>query len=76
MAGVTQRVKAIYAQHPRQLEADINKYLESMGDVLDGIKFDHGVTMYEGGERLTLYTAYILHHEEPPQAPAPLHWEK
>lgn len=65
MAGVTQRVKAIYAQHPRQLEAETNKYLSRMGDVLDGIKFDHGVTLYEGGERLTLYTAYILYHPRP-----------
>lgn len=65
MAGVTQRVKAVYAQHPRQLEANVNEYLESMDDVLDGIKFDHGVTIYEGGEQLTLYTAYILHHPRP-----------
>lgn len=75
MAGVTQRVKAVYAQHPRQLEANVNEYLANMGDVLDGIKFDHGTTIYEGGEKLTLYTAYILYHPQPQQPPVAPYWE-
>ena len=74
MAGVTQRVKAIYAQHPQHLERELNKYLETMPDVLDEIRFDHGVTIYEGGEKLTLYTAFVLHHAIP-QEPAYIpHW--
>lgn len=65
MAGVTQRVKAIYANNPRLLEKYTNEYLESMGDVLDGIKYDHGEMLYEDNERLPLYVAYIMYHPRP-----------
>lgn len=61
---VTQRVKAIYASHPKYLERIVNEYLETMPDVLDEIRFDHGTAVYEEGKR-TYCVAYILHHPQP-----------